>query len=63
MQINTTLEFENYWNSLPEAEVIAADKIEKLEENDEDKREDGCTKENKTVNYNYKKRAVSLNMS
>jgi len=60
MQIDTTLEFENYWNSLlPEANVIAADEIEELEEN-EDEREDGCTEENKIVNYDYKKRTVEF---
>jgi len=54
MQIDTTLEFEN-WNSFPETEIIADDEIEELEENDEDERKDDCTKENKIVNYDYKK--------
>ncbi|XP_071575586.1 uncharacterized protein [Temnothorax nylanderi] len=60
MQTDTTLEFENYWD-LYEAEFVAADEIEEVEELDEDEGEDSCTSEEyEIVNNNYKRRAVEF---
>jgi len=61
MQTSTTLEFENYWDlNLSEAEFVAADEIEELEEN-ENEEEDSCTsEENEVINNNYKRKAVEF---
>jgi len=46
MQTSTSLEFENYRNlNLSEAEFVAADGIEELEENNKNEEEDSCTSE------------------
>jgi len=52
MQTSTTLEFKNYWNlNLSEAEFVAADEIEDLEENNKNEEEDNCTlEENEIIN-------------
>jgi len=52
MQTNTILEFEDYWDlNLSEAEFVAADKIEELEENDKNGEENSCIlEENKIIN-------------
>jgi len=62
MQTNTTLEFENYWDlNLSEAEFVAADEIEELEENNKNEEEDSCTsEENKIINNDYKRKAVEF---
>jgi len=57
MQTSTTLEFENYWDlNLSEAEVVAADEIEELEENNKNEEEDNCIlEENEIINNDYKR--------
>jgi len=62
MQTSTTLEFENYWDlNLSEAEFVAADEIEELEENDKNEEEDSSTsEENEIKNNDYKKKAVEF---
>jgi len=62
VQISTTLEFENYWDlNLSEAEFVAADEIEELEENNKNEEEDSTSEENEIINYNdSKRRAVEF---
>jgi len=62
MQTGTILEFEHYWDlNLSEAEFVAADEIEELEENGKDEEEDSCTsEENKIINNDYKRKAVKF---
>jgi len=50
--LQTTLEFENYWDlNLSEAEFVAVDEIEEVEENGKDEEEGSCTpEENEIIN-------------
>jgi len=61
MPTSTTLKFENYWDlNLSEAEFVAVDEIEELEENDKNEEEDICTsEENEIINNDYKRKAVN----
>jgi len=57
---NTTLEFENYWDlNLSEAEFVAADEIEELEEN-KNEEEDSCTSEENEIINNNSKRIIII---
>jgi len=60
LQTSTTLKFENYWElNLSEAEFVAADEIEELEENNKNEEEYNCTLEkNEIINNDYKRKAV-----
>jgi len=56
-----TPEFENYWDlNLSEAEFVAADEIEELEENGKDEEEDSCTAEENEINNDYKRKAIEF---
>jgi len=47
--------------NLSEAEFVAADEIQKLEENNKNEKENSCTsEENKIINNDHKRKAVEF---